>query len=99
MEPKKKGSFKIRVCQNGYFIYADGEGFASTMVSSSVIEDVWVFESWETLVYFLSSNMLKPDVDLLAEMVKTNRKTKLEEENKCSFVKLVKKLWGREKSQ
>ena len=75
------------------------KGLLQQWYPTSVIEDVWVFESWETLVYFLSSNMLKPDVDLLAEMVKTNRKTKLEEENKCSFVKLVKKLWGREKSQ
>jgi len=99
MEPKRTGTFRIRVCKNGYFVYADGTEGGSFLSSTNVIEDVWVFESWETLVHFLSSTMLQPEVNLLEEMVKANRKTKLEEETTCSFVSHVMKLLGRKKSQ
>jgi hypothetical protein len=75
----KQGVFKIRVCKNGYLVMPDNS-YSETVPVSTPLDGAYVFESWETLVHFLSSNMVQPDVNLFEEMVRVNRKTKLEEE-------------------
>jgi len=75
----KQGIFRIRVCKNGYLVTPDNN-FIESVPTTSPLDGAYVFESWETLVYFLSSNMVQPDVNLFEEMVKANKKTKLEEE-------------------
>lgn len=73
MSDKILSDYTIRVVANGYVVYETSRhpSFGNEG-SLQIDEDIWVFETLETLYHFMKERSKKPPVDLFHEMVKAN---------------------------